>query len=75
MADTTDTDPNLAAAASAGGEGDTPMSDEEKAMMAEWEAMASSALGVDGQPAEDDIAAAMEGGDTRILNQDEIDSL
>jgi len=65
-------------AAGAGGipDADTgPMSDEEKAMMAEWEAMASSALGVD--PAEDPAADAMgdDGGGTRILNQDEIDSL
>lgn len=78
MADTTDTENDMAAAMAAGGAGgdeSAPMSDEEKAMMAEWEAMASSALGVDGDPAEDDMAAAMDGGDTRILNQDEIDSL
>lgn len=58
------------------------MSEEERRMMAEWEAMA----GADGGSAEaaqpemggdDDMAAAMGGGDgnTRILNQSEIDSL
>ncbi len=57
------------------------MSEEERRMMAEWEAMA----GADGGSAEaaqpdmdamDDMAAAMGGdGNTRILNQSEIDSL
>lgn len=44
------------------------VSDEEKAMMAEWEAMASEALGTGDTPEEEE-------GSTRILNQDEIDSL
>lgn len=50
--------------------GEAPQSAEEKAMMEEWEQMASQALGVDGQPAQ-----GGEDGGTRILNQDEIDSL
>lgn len=57
------------------------MSDEEKAMMAEWEAMAGdadkeAAAAPDAMPAFD--TGGMEGGEvgsTRILNQDEIDSL
>ena len=57
---------------------DEVMSDEEKAMMAEWEAMASQALGVEGEAAGGDVpsvGADDEPGGTRILNQDEIDSL
>ncbi|NBX66002.1 MAG: flagellar motor switch protein FliM [Proteobacteria bacterium] len=56
---------------------DEVMSDEEKAMMAEWEAMASQALGVEGEAPADapTVAADDEPGGTRILNQDEIDSL
>ena len=51
------------------------MTDEEKAMMAEWGAMAGDDTGA-AAAAEDPMAAAM-GGEaaTRILNQDEIDSL
>lgn len=59
-------------AAAADGTADGPMSEEEKAMMAEWDAMASQALGVDGKPLSADTD---DGGGTRILNQDEIDSL
>jgi flagellar motor switch protein FliM len=51
------------------------MSDEERAMMAEWEAMASQALGVDPAEATNAEAEAEGPGGTRILNQDEIDSL
>ncbi|MBK9585383.1 MAG: flagellar motor switch protein FliM [Alphaproteobacteria bacterium] len=54
------------------------MSAEEKAMMEQWESMASE----DGAPADDKAdtvpsaeVAEGEGGNTRILNQDEIDSL
>lgn len=55
---------------------DAPMSSEEKAMMAEWEAMASDALGVDGKPTGDaPVVTGDDDGGTRILNQDEIDSL
>mgnify|MGYP000092973136 CR=1 FL=1 len=71
MADT-DAPPNTTPQGST----DTPMSDEEKAMMAEWEAMASQALGVDGRPVGGGEAAETDdSGGTRILNQDEIDSL
>lgn len=55
------------------------MSDEEKAIMAEWESMAggddadAAAAGGDATPAFD--ALTDEEGNTRILNQDEIDSL
>lgn len=49
------------------------MSEEERAMMAEWEEMASEASGGDGG---DDFDMDGEGEEsTRILNQDEIDSL
>ncbi|OUT89690.1 MAG: flagellar motor switch protein FliM [Micavibrio sp. TMED27] len=58
------------------------MSDEEKAMMAEWEAMADDDAGGDGEASEDseavpefENAGGDDGGGTRILNQDEIDSL
>ena len=71
-----DTDTSNASGAGGIPDADTgPMSDEEKAMMAEWEAMASSALGVD--PTEDvpTVTGGDDGGGTRILNQDEIDSL
>ena len=59
------------------------MSDEEKAMMAEWESMAGDAdaeAAADAPPEavpEFDTGGGMgeEGGNTRILNQDEIDSL
>lgn len=57
------------------------MTDEEKAMMAEWEAMASQALGVEGEEGaagagdDDDAMMGEAPGETRILNQDEIDSL
>jgi len=47
------------------------MSDEEKRMMAEWETMA----GNDGAAADDPFDAAGGEAATRILNQDEIDSL
>jgi len=69
MADTDNTGADTAA---------DSMSDEERAMMAEWENMASSALGVEdvtvGADA-DPMGAMDDGGGTRILNQDEIDSL
>mgnify|MGYP001327434398 CR=1 FL=1 len=58
------------------------MSDEEKAMMAEWEAMADDDADGDGEASEDseavpefENAGGDDGGGTRILNQDEIDSL
>lgn len=75
MADTETPENAAGAAPGAIPDADTgPMSDEEKAMMAEWEAMASSALGVD--PAADaPVVDAGDDGGTRILNQDEIDSL
>ena len=50
------------------------MSEEEKAMAEQWEAEAAAADGEDGGE-DDDMAAAMDGSDARILNQDEIDSL
>ena len=58
------------------------MSEEERAAMKEWEAMAGDgdaggddmAAAMDGD-GEDDMAAAMGQDETRILNQDEIDSL
>jgi flagellar motor switch protein FliM len=51
------------------------MSDEERRMMAEWESMASAPSdAMADNNGDDDMAAAM-GGDTRILNQSEIDSL
>ncbi len=59
-------------------EADSPMSEEDRAMMADWEAMAPQALGVDGAPegAAAPVASAEDDGNgTRILNQDEIDSL
>lgn len=49
----------------------TQMSEEERAMMAQWENMASDAP-AEGETAPDPFAAETE---TRILNQDEIDSL
>ncbi len=56
---------------------DKPMSDEEK-MAAEWEAAAGNADGTN-SGGDDEMAAAMgmggEGGQSRVLNQDEIDSL
>lgn len=55
------------------------MSDEERAMMAEWEAMASEAVGPtagDGGDVDDFDADGMDAeAGTRILNQEEIDSL
>jgi len=64
------------------------MSEEERAMMEEWETMSDEEGGSEGgdgsdagEGGDDDMAAAMgmegedEDGDTRILNQDEIDSL
>lgn len=52
------------------------MSEEEKAMMAEWEAMADDeGQGSDGDAQGDDDMAAAMGGESRLLNQDEIDSL
>ena len=58
------------------------MSDEEKAMMAEWESMAgdadkeaAAAPQADAMPEFDTGGGGEEGGSTRILNQDEIDSL
>lgn len=55
------------------------MSDEERRMMAEWEAMAAGGDGATADNTGDDemdMAAAMGmGSDTRILNQSEIDSL
>lgn len=58
------------------------MSEEEEAMMAEWEAMASEAVGSEGEDGEDsDSVDALfddegdDGENTRILNQEEIDSL
>lgn len=50
------------------------MSDDEKAMMAEWEAMSDGEGGTDATPEIDDLLGEDDGG-TRILNQDEIDSL
>ncbi|MCB1783225.1 MAG: flagellar motor switch protein FliM [Alphaproteobacteria bacterium] len=50
------------------------MSAEEKAMMDEWEAMAGDGDGGDAVPAPDG-AGGDEEGSTRILNQEEIDSL
>lgn len=52
------------------------MSDEERRMMAEWESMAAADGTADNGGDDDDMAAAMGmGGDARILNQSEIDSL
>lgn len=58
------------------------MSEEERRMMAEWEAMSgggddSAAAQPDMTAGDDEMAAAMgmDGGNTRILNQSEIDSL
>lgn len=55
------------------------MSDEEKAMMAEWEAMAGDDSADGGADVSADAVPAFEGvdydGGTRILNQEEIDSL
>ena len=59
------------------------MSEEERAMMDEWESMSGDKDGnsegsdAPGDVGEDEMAAAMaaDGEDTRILNQDEIDSL
>jgi flagellar motor switch protein FliM len=58
------------------------MSEEEKAMMAEWEAMAGDDAAGGGAPGmagdavpEFDNGGMEESGNTRILNQDEIDSL
>jgi flagellar motor switch protein FliM len=54
------------------------MSDEERRMMAEWESMAadpSADAGATADNSGDDDMAALMGGDTRILNQSEIDSL
>lgn len=48
----------------------TAMSEEEKAMMQEWESMAGSAAPADAAPAEGEGESS-----TRILNQNEIDSL
>ncbi len=50
------------------------MSDEEKAMMQEWEAMASDDVAVDSKADAVPAFDAADGG-TRILNQEEIDSL
>ena len=56
------------------------MSEEEKAMMAEWESMAGDAdkeavAAPEAMPEFDTGGMGEEGGNTRILNQDEIDSL
>jgi flagellar motor switch protein FliM len=56
------------------------MSEEEQAMMAEWEAMANEAVGDEDAASDDSVEALMEGEEegeenTRILNQEEIDSL
>ncbi len=58
------------------------MSDEEKAMMEEWETMASDGdggggedAGMDATPEFDAMMGEDEDGNTRILNQEEIDSL
>jgi len=51
------------------------MSAEEKAMMEEWESMADEGDDGDGAGGDDLDAILDDGGGTRILNQDEIDSL
>lgn len=51
------------------------MSEEEKAMMDEWESMAEEGDGDDAAADADDMDAGEDEGSTRILNQEEIDSL